>query len=96
MDEYIKREDARLARPEWLELVDDFSAGFNVCIDEYIDKIDEIPAVDVVEVRHAHWIDTGSGQECSLCREIQYGYDNGRCYCQNCGARMDGEDNGTT
>ena len=35
-----------------------------------------------------HWIDTGSGQECSECHEIQYGYDNHRFYCGNCGARM--------
>ena len=51
----------------------------------------QAPAADVAEVRHAHWRDTGSGQECSLCKEIQYGYDNGRCYCQNCGAKMDKE-----
>jgi len=34
------------------------------------------------------WIDTGSGQECSECHEIQYGYDNYRFYCGYCGARM--------
>ena len=38
---------------------------------------------------HALWLDTGSGQECSNCHEIQYGYDTGRFYCANCGARMD-------
>lgn len=36
-----------------------------------------------------HWIDTGSGQECSECGEIQYSYDNFRHFCANCGARMD-------
>ena len=35
-----------------------------------------------------HWIDTGSGQECSVCGEFQPGYDNHRYYCQNCGAKM--------
>lgn len=40
------------------------------------------------EPQTGHWIDTGSGQECSECREIQYGYDNYRLYCGNCGARM--------
>ena len=34
------------------------------------------------------WIDTGSGQECSVCGEIQYGYDNYRRFCANCGADM--------
>ena len=35
-----------------------------------------------------HWINTGSGQECSECGEIQHGYDNFRYFCANCGARM--------
>ena len=35
------------------------------------------------------WIDTGSGQECSCCGEIQYGYDNHRRYCPYCGAKME-------
>jgi hypothetical protein len=34
------------------------------------------------------WIDTGSGQECNKCHEIQYGYDSFRHFCPNCGARM--------
>ena len=33
-----------------------------------------------------HWIDTGSGQECSECGEVQYGYDNFRYYCAKCGS----------
>lgn len=48
-----------------------------------------IPTADAVEVKHGRWIDTGSGQECSICKEIQYGYDSARNYCSNCGARMD-------
>ena len=35
------------------------------------------------------WRDTGSGQECSVCKEIQYGYDSGRHFCANCGADME-------
>lgn len=41
----------------------------------------------------ARWIDTGSGQQCSECGEIQYGYDSGRHFCSNCGADMRGNDN---
>ena len=44
--------------------------------------------------RTGHWIDTGSGQECSECHEIQYGYDNHRFYCGNCGAKIEVENNG--
>ena len=47
----------------------------------------------VSERKKGKWIDTGSGQECSECHEIQYGYDNFRYFCPNCGADMreDGE-----
>ena len=37
--------------------------------------------------RIGHWRDTGSGQECSECGEIQYGYDSFRRYCANCGSK---------
>lgn len=53
------------------------------------EKIDAIPTADVVEQKRGKWIDTGSGEECSICREIQYGYDNFRHYCPNCGAVME-------
>ena len=46
---------------------------------------------DAEEVRHGEWIDTGSGQKCSVCGEIQYGYDNYRYRCSYCGAKMDKE-----
>lgn len=42
------------------------------------------------EPKQGEWIDTGSGQECSQCHEIQYGYDNFRHFCANCGAKMKG------
>lgn len=44
----------------------------------------------VKERPKGEWIDTGSGQECNVCHEIQYGYDNFRHFCANCGARMKG------
>ena len=87
-DEYIKRSDAIEAMKNncpW-ERGEKCRGDCLMCEQ---DAINNIPAADVVEVRHGHWRDTGSGQECSLCKEIQYGYDNGRRYCQNCGAVMD-------
>lgn len=50
----------------------------------------QAPAADVKPVIHGHWIDTGSGQECSVCHEFQPGYDNYRFYCAACGADMKG------
>lgn len=50
--------------------------------------------VEFTPVKHGHWIWTGSCQVCSICDEEQYGVDTGRYYCPNCGAKMDGEENG--
>lgn len=43
------------------------------------------------ERKKGKWVDTGSGEQCSVCGEIQYGYDNYRFYCGFCGADMRGE-----
>ena len=57
------------------------------------DRMDEIPAADVVEVRYARWdrVDYGNGlynYHCSLCRHIPR--ENIRSnYCPNCGAKME-------
>lgn len=64
-------------------------------------EIDWIPAADVVEVRHGHWIIKTDeyGNEymmCSYCEDEFYPADEDTVdstpnYCPNCGARMDGE-----
>ena len=56
---------------------------------EIEDIIDKVQAVSP-ERPQGEWIDTGSGQECNVCHEIQYGYDNFRHFCANCGAKMKG------
>ena len=43
------------------------------------------------QAKTGHWIDTGSGQMCSRCGEIQYGYDSFRRFCASCGIRMESE-----
>ena len=61
--------------------------------------LSDIPAADVVEVRHGRWIHPvpGDGENhCSVCHAEQpwfygYGYYEPD-YCPNCGARMDKED----
>lgn len=68
--------------------------------------LSNIPAADVVEVRHGRWIEDerthpGPGLKnnlCSVCGEIagswKEGLEPGRkwAYCPNCGARMGKED----
>ena len=81
-DDYIRRGDAiRLAEQGQVQ---GFPWQFQMLV--------RLPPADVVPVVHAYWRDTGSGQECSACKEIQYGYDTGRYFCANCGAKMDGDD----
>lgn len=69
------------------------TAGHHYTISDYIyitqEWFEKIPTIEAEPVRHGHWIDTGSGQECSVCHEIQYGYDNYRYYCPFCGAKME-------
>lgn len=72
---------------EWI----DFRAswGNNGQRDLIIEFIESLPSV-TPQLKIGYWIDTGSGQECSECGEIQYGYDNFRHFCANCGAKMEG------
>ena len=60
--------------------------------EEYQRIIDRFMAFVSAEPRKGKWIDTGSGQECSECHEIQYGYDTFRYFCAFCGADMRGEE----
>ena len=85
MTEYIRKQDA-VNSVEY--------ANGNITWAERDDckkRLEELSPADVAPVVHAYWRDTGSGQECSDCKEIQYGYDTGRHYCANCGAKMDGK-----
>lgn len=60
-----------------------------------LDKIIEtISEYEESKQKKGYWIDTGSGQECSECHEIQYGYDNFRYFCAFCGADMRGDKEG--
>ena len=60
---------------------------------DYIYMIEDMPAADVVPVRHGRWIIDSAGGKiaCSDCGCIYLGY-NGRLppnYCPNCGCRME-------
>ena len=58
--------------------------------EEIIDALENLPAADVVEVRHGYWYDCGS----LSCRCSECGCKNNRetAYCPSCGARMGKED----
>jgi hypothetical protein len=72
----------------------------NIFIDAIIDEIYNAPDVDAVEVVHGRWIPvpssdmmTGKAYKCSECGKMRYGSFMPN-YCQNCGAKMDGDGNG--
>ena len=58
--------------------------------------LDEIPAADVVEVKHGRWVSIADKPhmiyECSSCKD-RWGYGSviHMNYCPNCGCKMDGE-----
>lgn len=55
--------------------------------------LEAAPAEDVQEVQHGHWIDVNGDRrifECSVCGEISCC---NQAYCNECGARMDKEEN---
>ena len=64
-----------------------------------IDRIENAPTADVVEVKHGEWVlldeCSNEGVYCSVCHKKVYrkAYANQKVksnYCPNCGAKMDG------
>ena len=60
-----------------------------ISISEVVKTLMKYPIADVQEVKHGRWVNHGSFEVCSVCGEEQYGHDNGRYYCPNCGSCMD-------
>ena len=93
MDDYISRNKA-LAET-WKNPT--YTDPLNV-LTEIRDRLRVLPAADVQPVRHGHWEDKYGLICCSLCGDpwavdestMAYSFN----YCPNCGARMDGEQNG--
>ena len=54
---------------------------------EMLDEIEALPEIDAEPIKHGHWIVADDGvTRCSIC----YGAsDYERCFCGDCGAKMD-------
>ena len=75
-----------ISREETLKaLMDEWTEFDSELINYLIEKVKKLPSV-TPQQKMGYWRDTGSGQECSECGEIQYGYDSFRKYCANCGS----------
>ncbi len=88
--------DANAMREDWLE------NGENEYVydtNAVLDSIDAQPTVDAVEVVHGRWLNERHGNSlngtCSVCGSYDHAYAFGWNYCPNCGAKMDGDANGT-
>ena len=92
--EYIEREKA-LEKVIEVKHHDPELSG--VVLHRYIKEIDlkDIPAADVVEVRHGRWEKHGSKWQCTGCKVLMSidgtPQENLLYYCPNCGASMDKE-----
>ena len=91
MSELIEREAVR-------EFIKSYSHSTDVVY--HMEKhLYEVPTIDAVPVRHGEWgglSNEDSLVKCSVCGHIRFGSSLLYCkeyvrYCENCGARMDGE-----
>ena len=76
---------------------DEFTEGYNYAVQEYRDKVKNMPATDVQPIKHGQWIPQGDDMWlCSNCKEniIFSMHESDRTekqrYCSRCGARMGG------
>ena len=95
MKEYIERaavHDLVKRLPEYhMFSYDRTESLIGISPDDVDFGVDEIPAANVVEVRHGRWIKHEGYYECSECHAKSImGYN----YCHSCGALMQEEDNG--
>lgn len=104
MAEYIEREaaiklieeDKVNITPTLLAIVGTYTAeqafdGINQTCDRHIESIKELPSADVAPVVHGKWLKDYKMPTCSVCGNALPFEDQ---YCSNCGAKMDGEENG--
>lgn len=101
MTEYIEREEAiKALKDNVTEMESDIYYGSNKGVpkDEIEDIVNEIPAADVVEVKHGKWVKQGYEGIMTYCSECLHRalFNNHHelilsNYCPNCGAKMDGK-----
>lgn len=83
-------------KPKKVVLLADYNHFYCAGMRNVIRLVKRLPTVE--PVKHGHWIDTGRADyylnkeyRCSCCNSVDYMR---APYCYNCGARMDGNQNG--
>ena len=87
---YIEREALKAELKKKIE--SSHNARCAVIEEDFIAIIDDMPAADVVEVKHGHWEKLKDGYWCSNCCILEKDLKQEYNYCPNCGAKMDGKD----
>lgn len=89
--EYIEREAATRILTDSADAYGTFSAERSVYLTAR-ERVQNIPAADVVEVVHGKWDDSLDGitPYCSICGRSHKLMVRTPNYCPNCGAKMDG------
>ena len=89
-----------------LEVLNGFTKFYHLdmlSVGTFIDMVTDMPTADVVEVKHGRWIkdrlcSTSGGtygvRRCSVCEDYYQDVGYGWNYCPNCGAKMEGEEDG--
>ncbi len=63
-----------------------------ITVEDAMALVEDAPTADVRPVKHGHWIEEGDIQICSECGEEHCWQDYRASYCEDCGAKMDGEE----
>ena len=85
--------DADELREAWLE----WNPYEIIEANTVLESIDQAETIDAVEVVHGRWANNGISElmlcKCTVCGSpcSAYAFN----YCPNCGAKMDGDENGT-
>ena len=100
MADYIDRKAAELAFIEKGQASKRYKVGdfWELNGAEIREALDTVPSADVQPVRHGQWIEYDNSHcECPYCHSEWSYFENMVEYfnfCPNCGARLDGEQNG--
>lgn len=103
MDEYINKKELEEAfdnaDPDVCENYTDGHSDWGFGRENVRDVIRGVPAADVAPVVHGRWETNSDRPDTLICAMCKCGFDmwkhDPHNYCPNCGARMDGEEDGS-
>ena len=85
-----------ISREALLDYIDSTNEIKDWCLNRYsadwiYSFVESAPSVDAAPVVHGRWINNSALNKCSKCRTY---WDTKTNFCPNCGAKMDGKEDG--